>query len=318
MNRYSVIFLFYFCGVFSMGLSAQNICYDESLNFYIANDLGRNGYYKQKGIAALMGDMATLFRIKFVAAAGDVHHFNGVQSVHDPLWMTNYELIYSHPDLMCEWHPVMGNHEYQGNTQAVLDYAQVSRRWRMPDRYYTKEIPETSVNSSLLIVFIDTPPLVDSYWAHERYADVRKQDTARQLRWIDQVLSASDATFKIVIGHNPIYVSEKMRSTEKSLVDKLDPILKRNRVDMYIAGHSHTFQHMEKKGSGVVYVVNGSGSSGRYPTEGPDTKFCSNDEGFSVMSLGRRKLKMTFINFEGKPIHQIEIDKDKPVASGRK
>lgn len=292
-------------------VSAQNICYENSLNFYVANDLGRNGYYKQKGIASLMGDMATLFKIRFVAVAGDVHHFNGVQSVHDPLWMTNYELIYSHPDLMCEWYPVMGNHEYQGNTQAVIDYSQISRRWQMPGYYYTKEIPETPHNSSMLIVFIDTPPLVDSYWKHERYSDVHKQDTAKQLRWIDEVLAASNATFKLVIGHNPIYVSEKMRSTEESLRIKLDPILRKHQVDMYIAGHSHTFQHIEKKGCEVKYIVNGSASSGRYPIEGPDTKFCSSDEGFSVISLSDKRFRMTFINFEGKPIHQIEIYKKK-------
>ncbi|MEG0037867.1 MAG: acid phosphatase, partial [Bacteroides sp.] len=29
--------------------------FDKKLNFYIANDLGRNGYYDQKPIAELMG-----------------------------------------------------------------------------------------------------------------------------------------------------------------------------------------------------------------------------------------------------------------------
>ena len=31
----------------------------------------------------------------------------------------------------------LGNHEYRGNTQAVIDYSKVSARWNMPDRYYT-------------------------------------------------------------------------------------------------------------------------------------------------------------------------------------
>ena len=33
-----------------------------------------------------------------VIAAGDIHHFNGVASTQDPLWLTNYEWVYSHPD----------------------------------------------------------------------------------------------------------------------------------------------------------------------------------------------------------------------------
>ena len=31
---------------------------EKSVNFYVANDLGRNGYYDQKPIAELMGRMA--------------------------------------------------------------------------------------------------------------------------------------------------------------------------------------------------------------------------------------------------------------------
>ena len=103
--------------------------FDKKFNFYIANDLGRNGYYDQKPIAELMGTMGEEIGPEFVLAAGDVHHFEGVRSVNDPLWMTNFELIYSHPELMIDWYPVLGNHEYRGNTQAVLDYSGVSRRW---------------------------------------------------------------------------------------------------------------------------------------------------------------------------------------------
>ena len=37
----------------------------------------------------------------------------------------------------CPWYGVLGNHEYRGNTQAMMDYSEISRRWNMPDRYYT-------------------------------------------------------------------------------------------------------------------------------------------------------------------------------------
>ena len=129
---------------------------EKPLNFYLANDLGRNGYYDQKPIAELMGKMAETIDIEFVVAAGDVHHFEGVRSVQDPLWMTNYELIYSHPDLMLPWYPVLGNHEYRGNTQAVIDYSNISARWEMPARYYTKVMEEDG--ATIRLVLIDTAP----------------------------------------------------------------------------------------------------------------------------------------------------------------
>ena len=159
---------------------------ERQLNFYMANDLGRNGYYDQKPIAELMGEMADAIGPECVFAAGDVHHFEGVRSVNDPLWMTNYELIYSHPELMIDWFPVLGNHEYRGNTQAVLDYTNVSRRWSMPDRYYTKVFDKKG--TSVRFVMIDTAPLIDKYRNESTtYPDACKQDMDKQLAWIDSV-----------------------------------------------------------------------------------------------------------------------------------
>ena len=63
--------------------SAEWKALEKPLNFYLANDLGRNGYYDQKPIAETMGLMAETIDIEFVVAAGDVHHFEGVQSVSD-------------------------------------------------------------------------------------------------------------------------------------------------------------------------------------------------------------------------------------------
>ena len=126
---------------------------EEAKNFYLVSDLGRNGYYEQKTIAELMGKMAEQVDIEFVVAAGDTHHFEGVASIDDPLWMTNYELVYSHPELMLEWFAVNGNHEYRGNTQAVLDYSKKSRRWIAPARYYAKVV-EGGENENALLVFL--------------------------------------------------------------------------------------------------------------------------------------------------------------------
>ena len=81
------------------------------VNLFVANDLGRNGYYQQRPIAELMGNMAEEIGPECVLAVGDVHHFNGVVSVEDPLWTSNYESIYAHPELMIDWLPVLGNHE---------------------------------------------------------------------------------------------------------------------------------------------------------------------------------------------------------------
>ena len=119
-----ILSLILFISLLSLA-SAQNAEWKTlkgDLDFIIANDLGRNGYYEQKPIAELMGNMAEEIGPEAVLALGDVHHFDGVQSTADPLWNSNYEMIYTHPELMIEWLPICGNHEYRGNTSAVLDY----------------------------------------------------------------------------------------------------------------------------------------------------------------------------------------------------
>lgn len=150
------------------------------VTLYMTNDMGRNGYYDQKPIAELMGEMAGVVDPECVFAAGDIHHFNGVASLQDPLWMTNYELVYSHPDLMLDWFPVCGNHEYRGNTQAFMDYGKVSRRWMMPARYYTKVFKHA--NTSVRIVMLDTTPLIDSYRKNSSvYPDACKQNAGMNI-----------------------------------------------------------------------------------------------------------------------------------------
>lgn len=51
------------------------------VTLYMTNDMGRNGYYDQKPIAELMGEMADVVDPECVLAAGDIHHFNGVASL---------------------------------------------------------------------------------------------------------------------------------------------------------------------------------------------------------------------------------------------
>lgn len=284
---------------------------EKPLNFYLANDLGRNGYYDQMPIAELMGRMAETIDIEFVVAAGDVHHFEGVRSVDDPLWMTNYELIYSHPDLMLPWYPILGNHEYRGNTQAVVDYSKVSARWDMPDKYYTQVMEEDG--ATIRLVMIDTSPLLDKYREDtEKYPDAGKQDMDRQLAWIDSVLTAATEDWVLVVGHHPIYAyTDKSESERLDMQKRVDSILRKHgNVDMYLCGHIHNFQHIRKKGSDMDYVVNSSGSLSRPNVEPVDgTVFCSGEPGYSLITVDKKELCLHMVDKNGNIIHTIKRTK---------
>lgn len=285
---------------------------EKPVNFYLANDLGRNGYYDQKPIAELMGRMAEAVDIECVVAAGDVHHFEGVRSVDDPLWMTNYELVYSHPELMLPWYPIMGNHEYRGNTQAVLDYARVSARWMMPARYYTKVIENDGV--TVRIVMLDTTPLIDKYRKDtEDYPDASQQDMQQQLDWLDRVLADAREDWVLAIGHHPIYAETSKSDKERiDMQQRVDPILRKHaNVAMYLCGHIHNFQHIRRPGTDIDYVVNSSASLSRKvkPIEG--TQFCSDADGFSLITADKQELSLHMMDKEGKVIHTISKKKQK-------
>ncbi len=291
------------------GMSAQNEISKGDINLIVASDLGRNGYYDQKTVASTMSRIADEVGPEAVLSLGDTHHYGGVQSVSDPLWMTNYELIYTHPELMIDWYPICGNHEYRGNTQAVIDYSEVSRRWEMPGRYYSKTFEDDG--TSLKVVFIDTTPLIDKYRANpDTYPDAACQDADDQLRWLDKILSDANEDWVVVVGHHPIYAyTDKSKSERTDMQKKVDSILRKHKVDMYICGHLHNYQHIRLQDSKIDYVVNTSGSQTRTPDKIDGTVFCSDASGFSVLTANKKTLNLNMLDKNGEIIHIVKREK---------
>lgn len=284
---------------------------EKEVNFYVANDLGRNGYYEQRPIAELMGRMAETIGIECVVAPGDVHHFEGVRSTTDPLWMTDYELVYAHPELMLPWYPALGNHEYRGNTQAVLDYAGVSARWMMSGRYYTRVLEDDGV--SVRLVILDTTPMIDKYRNDaDKYPDAGRQDYAEQLAWADSVLTVAKEDWVIVFGHHPVYADTGKDVSERDdMQRRLNPVLTRHKnVSMYICGHIHNFQHIRKPGCDIDYIVNTSGSLSRPKVKAVDgTQHCSGGAGFSLVCADKHSLSLHLIGKDGKVEYTVEKNK---------
>lgn len=278
----------------------------ENINLIIVNDLGRNGYYEQRNIASLMGEMAETVSPEAILALGDIFHYEGVQSTADPLWQSNYENIYTHPELMVEWLPVCGNHEYRGNTQALLDYSSISRRWEMPAKYYSRTF--RGKKTSVKVLFIDTTPLIDKYRnALDAYPDVAKEDPEAQLAWLEKELVAATEDWIIVAGHHPIFAETSKNESERAdMQERVDKILRRHKVDMYLCGHIHNFQHIRPRDSGTDYIVNTSASLSRpevKPTEG--TVFVSGKAGFSVLGVSAQTLILSMIDTDGKILHTV-------------
>jgi len=256
----------------------------EALNFIVVGDWGRDGFFNQQDVADQMGETAGEILSRFVISTGDNFYPSGVENLNDFKWVTSFERIYTAPSLRTPWYVVLGNHDWRGNVDAQIEYSAYSDMWTMPDRYYAREIPVTdSLNA--LFVFIDTTPIADA--DHARiYPQSERWRKGRQLQWIDSTLAASDAPWKIVVGHHPVYVASSKYEDNPDLIRDLVPIMERHGVQAYFAGHDHNLQHLRVADSDINYFVSGAGSLTRgVDRDDPHALFALRVPGFMAVSL---------------------------------
>jgi len=280
----------------------------ENINFVVLSDMGKYDESIKRKIADHIGRLAEKNRIDFVAVAGDPIHGNGVQSITDQEWENEFEDVYTASSLqMLPFYVVLGNHDYHGNTQAVLDYSAISERWNAPARFFSIDQTVDKLQHALF-VFVDTTPLIDDY--RQKYSEAGEQCLERQLFWLDSTLFASNSRWKIVIGHHPVYAhTEKLESQQSDIQERVGKILEFHAVDFYISGHTHNFQYIKHKDKTIHYVGNSSASDSRKvaPIEG--TIFCNSNSGYTLFTVSADSVQFSFINYRGNTIYHNVIRK---------
>ena len=279
--------------------------FGRAFNFMIVSDWGWNGFKHQQEVADQMAKTSDSVGAKFIATCGDNFQISGIASTEDPLWMANYESVYKGISLQVEWFPVLGNHDYKGNSQAEIDYSKISRRWCMRDRYYTfsKKINDSI---SARFIFLDTPPLVTEYQKKPLdYPDVVKQDTAKEMNWLKEVLAGSKEQWIMVFGHHPVYSASQKHGNTPELIKRVKPLFEKYHVQFYFCGHDHDFQHLHEKGKNIEYIVTGTGGETRPASTNDLSVFSRSEPGFSVVSLKGDSLNVTFVGIKGNIIYSF-------------
>ncbi|UAK23932.1 purple acid phosphatase family protein [Sphingomonas nostoxanthinifaciens] len=282
----------------------------HSVTFCMIGDWGR-GTPAQHDVAAAMGMAAARSNASSVLAVGDNFYDVGVTSVDDPLWQSMYEHVYTHPALQVPWHAMLGNHDYTSNPQAQVEYTARSPRWRMPARYYKVEDANMAA-ASVDIFVVDTVPFVKSYSkdpTNPRARNIVGQDTDAQLAWLDGALAASTARWKLVAGHHTIHSGGSAHGDTVELVERLKPILVRNKVQAYLAGHDHDLQHIRRDGLDIVQCGAGMEARPVKPIDG--TLYCLAEPGFGLVTVGGDTMTIDFRDQKGAPLYKGSI----PVAA---
>jgi tartrate-resistant acid phosphatase type 5 len=279
------------------GLTKEN----GALHFLVVGDWGRNGQGNQQQVADWMGVAAAQIAAKFVISTGDNFYCCGVASIDDPQWISSFENVYRSHSLHIPWYITLGNHDYNGNVRAQINYSGRSQRWKLPDRYYTRVI------DGVRFIFLDTTPFIEGYRRSDQYPDLHTGHNAKQLQWLDSVLSRSREKWKILVGHHPVY-SLGDHGTEADMVSKLKPILLKHNIPVYVSGHDHSLQSLRLSGEGVYYLISGGGAERSSVKHDPAiTRFGSSTTGFLAVTLSKDKMKVHFINSDGAIIHEEVI-----------
>ncbi len=266
--------------------------------FLVVGDWGRNGQGHTQDVADWMGVAANQVDAKFVISTGDNFYCCGVASTEDYQWISSFENVFRSHSLQIPWYVTLGNHDYQGNVQAQIDYGKKNQRWKMPNRYFTKAMYDVR------FVFIDTSPFIGSYYnQRENYPDLHQQDTARQLAWMDSVLTHAKERWKVVVGHHPIY-SVGDHGSEPDLQRMVEGKLGKHHVNIYFAGHDHSLQSLQSKGNKLYHLISGGGSE-HTPVTGASSmlRFAKGTTGFMIAAVHQQRFEIFFIDSSGKIIY---------------
>jgi tartrate-resistant acid phosphatase type 5 len=158
------------------------------------------------------------------------------------------------------FYPVLGNHDVLDPSEGVYQL----RYWKTP-RYYQAHLGNVDIFG------IDTTLLFPNYGGDYRDdSEHARQAGIQQLKWLDQALAASNAKYKIVYGHYPLYaMNEKIEPPGMlaQLRGQLEPILQRNGVDAYLAGHHHAYERTEPAPGQTFEIVTGAAGRVLSPKE---------------------------------------------------
>lgn len=267
----------------------------DAYNFFVIGDWGRNGSAGQVAVANQMARTASAIEPEFIISVGDNFYPSGVESITDPQWKYSFENIYKDEALQCDWFTCIGNHDIRGSVQAQIDYSKVSTRWHLPNWYYSYEKTLEDDSTKALFVFIDTNPFQYSGFSSKFYSKVQDQDTTAQKAWLTKVLSESNAKWKIVIGHHPMYSGGKRVKGTDPIVSSFRNLFEENGVDVYFSGHEHDLQLLKEENRKTTYVVSGAGSAIRKTGNMKFSKFSAAENGFFTASMTRDSIYLQAI-----------------------
>lgn len=123
-------------------------------------------------------------------------------------------------------------------------------------------------------------------------------DWKNQLTWLEQELSRSNAPWKIVFGHHPVYASGVYGSNPE-FIKTFTPLFQKHNVQLYINGHEH---HYERTNSinGTTYLISGGGAGTRPVRHSAWTQYSASTLSFATYEVYPDRIEISGIGTDNR------------------
>ncbi|MCC5635945.1 metallophosphoesterase [Nostoc sp. CHAB 5844] len=218
----------------SIAIAAKPAKKDLLLRFVSVADTG-TGTRGQYAVAEAMNSYHKQNPYNLVVLAGDNIYNNGEIEKIGAVFERPYQPLLKKG---VKFQACLGNHDIRtANGELQLKYPGFNMQGK---RYYTFR------RNQVQFFALDTNTNTD--WK-------------KQLPWLEQELSRSDAPWKVVFGHHPIYASG-VYGSNPDLIKAFTPLFQKYGVQLYINGHEHHYERT-KSINGTTYLITGGGAGTR-------------------------------------------------------
>ncbi len=250
----------------------------SSFRFVALADVG-TGNIGQLAIADVMNDYFRQNPFKLVLMAGDNIYEDGAIERVGATFGRPYRFLRKQK---VPFYAVLGNHDIRTNNGVdQVNYSAFNMQGR---RYYTF-----------------TQGIVQ-YFALDTNSNA---NWSKQLNWLAKNLAKSNATWKIVYGHHPLY-SSGVHGSSSELIAKLSPLFARYGVHLYINGHDHDYERTKPIG-GTTYLTCGAGAKTRPVGSSDWTANSAARLSFATIDVYPERLEIQGVGKDGKVFDRGEI-----------
>lgn len=243
---------------------------DLLLRFVSVADTG-TGDGGQYAVAKAMTNYHSKNAYDLVVLAGDNIYTNGEMEKIAAVFERPYAPLLKQG---VKFQAVLGNHDIRtANGELQLKYA----GFNMKDRHYTFR------RDNVQFFALDTNTNAD--WE-------------KQLKWLEQELSASNAPWKVVFGHHPVYASG-VYGSNPTFIKTFTPLFQKYGVQLYINGHEHHYERTRSL-NGTTYLICGGGAGTRPVGRSEWTEYSAEKLSFAAYEVYADRIEISGIGTDNR------------------